>query len=220
MPTPTELVERYVALWNEPDPERRRATVRALWTEDGGQILHPPKELREQAAALGFFASVLEARGHAALEQRVAIGRSDGLIIADSAGALACWGSRRPRPVCSLVVLDRGAELAFDAWWAREPLLGVDARSAHGRGWGAHQMRGGLGDSQSCVRRVSQQRAWIWTPVDSGSPAAVAAAVVAGSGWFQSRLAVIVSPSGSASIETDRSAKSSAGGSGSRHHVR
>jgi hypothetical protein len=73
MPTPTELVQRYVALWNEPDPERRRATVRALWTEDGGQILHPPKELREQAAALGFFASVLEARGHAALEQRVAV---------------------------------------------------------------------------------------------------------------------------------------------------
>ena len=72
MPTPNELAERYVALWNEPDPERRRATVRALWTEDGGQILHPPEELRVQAAALGFFASVLEARGHAALEQRAA----------------------------------------------------------------------------------------------------------------------------------------------------
>jgi hypothetical protein len=73
MPTPTELAERYVALWNEPDPERRRATVRALWTEDGGQILHPPEETRAQAAALGFFASVLEARGQAALEQRVAV---------------------------------------------------------------------------------------------------------------------------------------------------
>jgi hypothetical protein len=73
MPTPSELVERYVALWNEPDPERRRASVRALWSEDGGQILRPPQELREQAAALGFFASVLEARGHAALERRVAI---------------------------------------------------------------------------------------------------------------------------------------------------
>lgn len=73
MPTPTELAERYVALWNEPDLERRRATVRELWTEDGGQILDPPHEIREQAAALGFFAFVLEARGHAALEQRVAI---------------------------------------------------------------------------------------------------------------------------------------------------
>ncbi len=73
MPIPTDLAGRYVALWNEPDPERRRATVRALWTEDGGQILQPPQEIRVQAAALGFFASVLEARGHAALEQRVAI---------------------------------------------------------------------------------------------------------------------------------------------------
>lgn len=73
MPTPTELAERYVALWNEPDPERRRATVHALWTDDGGQILHPPQEIREQAAAVGFFAAVLEARGHAALEQRVAV---------------------------------------------------------------------------------------------------------------------------------------------------
>ena len=73
MPTPTELAERYVALWNEPDPARRRATVRALWTDDGGQILYPPEEMREQAATLGFFASMLEARGHAALEQRVTI---------------------------------------------------------------------------------------------------------------------------------------------------
>jgi hypothetical protein len=73
MPTPTELTERYLALWNEPDPERRRAIVRALWTEDGSQVLQPPQELRDQAATLGFSNSVLEARGHAALEQRVAI---------------------------------------------------------------------------------------------------------------------------------------------------
>ena len=73
MLAPSELAERYVALWNEADPARRRAIVRELWTEDGAQILHPPQEIREQAAAIGFFASVLEARGHAALEQRVAI---------------------------------------------------------------------------------------------------------------------------------------------------
>jgi hypothetical protein len=72
MPTPTELAERYVTLWNEPDPERRRAIVRELWTEDGGQVLQPPQEIHERAAALGF-ASVLEARGHAALEERVTI---------------------------------------------------------------------------------------------------------------------------------------------------
>lgn len=73
MINPTELVERYVALWNEPDPERRRAEVHALWTEEGGQILLPPEEIRERAAALGFFDSVLEARGHSALERRAAV---------------------------------------------------------------------------------------------------------------------------------------------------
>jgi Polyketide cyclase / dehydrase and lipid transport len=107
----------------------------------------------DYALAAGVFGKIADA-----LIAKRMNGRSDGLIIADSAGALACSCSRRPRPVPSPVVLERGAELAFDAWWAREPLLGVDARSPHGRGWGAHQMRGGLGGSQSCVRRVSQQR--------------------------------------------------------------
>ena len=73
MINPTELADRYVALWNEPDPERRRAEVRAVWTEEGGQILLPPQEIRERAAALGFFDSVLEARGHSALERRATV---------------------------------------------------------------------------------------------------------------------------------------------------
>jgi hypothetical protein len=29
-----KLVDRYVAIWNEPDVERRRSAVAALWTED------------------------------------------------------------------------------------------------------------------------------------------------------------------------------------------
>lgn len=85
MPSPNELVERYVALWNEPDPERRRSSVRALWSEDGSQILRPPEEIRTQAAALGFFASVLEARGHAALEQRVAVAYEQFVAAGDAA---------------------------------------------------------------------------------------------------------------------------------------
>jgi hypothetical protein len=91
MPTPTELAERYVALWNEPDPERRRAIIQELWTEDGGQILRPPDELREQAAALGFFASVLEARGHGALEQRVATAYEE--FVAPGDGAFRSRGT-------------------------------------------------------------------------------------------------------------------------------
>ncbi|MGZ6010186.1 MAG: nuclear transport factor 2 family protein [Rhizomicrobium sp.] len=30
-----QLVERYVALWNEPDVDRRRQQIVALWTPDG-----------------------------------------------------------------------------------------------------------------------------------------------------------------------------------------
>jgi hypothetical protein len=67
----TELADRYVGLWNEPDPERRRAAIAALWTEDGAHLLQAPIEMREAAAAPGIgLTARLEARGHAALEAR------------------------------------------------------------------------------------------------------------------------------------------------------
>ena len=67
----TELSERYVALWNEPDPAFRREQVRTLWREDGRHLLQAPVEIRERADALGFPAATLEVRGHDALEFRV-----------------------------------------------------------------------------------------------------------------------------------------------------
>jgi hypothetical protein len=66
-----DLITRYVAVWNEPDAELRRKAIAELWTEDGVQILQPPQEIREPAEALGL-TPVLEARGHTALETRVA----------------------------------------------------------------------------------------------------------------------------------------------------
>jgi len=67
------LADRYVALWNEADPERRRRLIAELWTEDGSQILQPPQEMREIAASPGIgMAATLEARGHAELEARAA----------------------------------------------------------------------------------------------------------------------------------------------------
>ncbi|PRX60032.1 hypothetical protein B0I32_118176 [Nonomuraea fuscirosea] len=65
-----ELVGRYVAVWNEPDAGLRRKAVAELWTEDGVQLLQPPQDIREAAAALGV-TPILEARGHEALEARV-----------------------------------------------------------------------------------------------------------------------------------------------------
>jgi hypothetical protein len=71
MTDPNELADRYVAIWNEPDADRRRDAVRTLWTDGGMQILKPPQEIREAAATLAM-SSILEARGHAELEARVA----------------------------------------------------------------------------------------------------------------------------------------------------
>jgi hypothetical protein len=66
-----ELAERYVALWNESDPDRRRRMIAELWTEDGSHILQPPQEIREIAARAGLgMTATLEARGYAEIEAR------------------------------------------------------------------------------------------------------------------------------------------------------
>ena len=60
-----------MALWNEPDADRRRRMIAELWTEDGSQILQPPQEMREIAASTGIgLAATLEARGHGELQAR------------------------------------------------------------------------------------------------------------------------------------------------------
>jgi hypothetical protein len=71
--TAAELSERYFALWNEPDAERRRRMIAELWTEDGRYILQPPQEIRGIAAQPGLgLPAILEARGHAEIEARAA----------------------------------------------------------------------------------------------------------------------------------------------------
>ena len=49
-----ELVDRYIAVWHEPDAERRRKRIAELWVEDGVQ-----------------FTRSREFRGYQALEERV-----------------------------------------------------------------------------------------------------------------------------------------------------
>lgn len=48
------FVQDYVAVWNEPDVERRRALIRTLWQEDASHL-----------------ARTLEAVGYAGIEKRV-----------------------------------------------------------------------------------------------------------------------------------------------------
>jgi hypothetical protein len=67
------FVEKYMALWNEPDAGRRRRMIAELWTEDGRHILQPPEEIRAIAARPGLgLAAILEARGYAEIEARAA----------------------------------------------------------------------------------------------------------------------------------------------------
>ncbi len=68
---PRELVSRYVAVWTEPDAERRRKAIQELWAEDGAHILQPPEQIQLTAVSLGFTTATLEARGHNALHARV-----------------------------------------------------------------------------------------------------------------------------------------------------
>jgi hypothetical protein len=34
----TDLVARYLAVWNESDPDRRRAAIESVWADDGGYV--------------------------------------------------------------------------------------------------------------------------------------------------------------------------------------
>ncbi len=68
-----ELAKKYVALWNEPDADRRRRIIAELWTEDGRHILQPPQEIRAIAARPGLaLTAILEARGYEEIESRAA----------------------------------------------------------------------------------------------------------------------------------------------------
>jgi hypothetical protein len=73
MRSAADLAEQYVALWNEPDAERRRRMIERLWAEDGRHILQPPQEIRAIAAQPGIgLPAILEAQGHGEIEARAA----------------------------------------------------------------------------------------------------------------------------------------------------
>ena len=67
------LAEQYTALWNEPDADRRRTMIAALWTRDASHFLQPPQEIRAIAASPGIaVTAILQARGHEEIEARAA----------------------------------------------------------------------------------------------------------------------------------------------------
>ena len=66
----SELVERYVAVWNQSDATRRHTAVAELWAEDAVHILEPPQAVRDAASDLNVIPT-FQARGHKELEARV-----------------------------------------------------------------------------------------------------------------------------------------------------
>ncbi|WP_141579564.1 hypothetical protein [Actinomadura sp. WMMA1423] len=80
-PDVKRLADRYVAMWNEPDPVARGALVRELWASDAVHVLvEPPEEIRDAATALAVPVPSLEVHGHDALEARV--GRAYEMFVA------------------------------------------------------------------------------------------------------------------------------------------
>lgn len=66
------LIDRYIAQWNEPDPERRRRLIRQVWATDGVQVVvNPPLEIRRIAAHHSIAFPPLEVCGHDAFDARV-----------------------------------------------------------------------------------------------------------------------------------------------------
>jgi hypothetical protein len=71
-----ELVDRYVAVWNEPDADTRRTSIASLWTEDAVHLVQPTEEMVAAADGLRMVAH-LQVTGHDALEERVTHGYED-----------------------------------------------------------------------------------------------------------------------------------------------
>ena len=65
-----ELADRYLAVWNEADADKRRASVEALWTAAGRHILQPTEDVLKEAAGIGVTVT-FEAQGHDEVEARI-----------------------------------------------------------------------------------------------------------------------------------------------------
>ncbi len=67
-----QLIDRWVAQWNEPGPDERRRLILQVWADDGYQVMvNPPEGIRETAAHYGVPFPPVEIRGHDAIYARV-----------------------------------------------------------------------------------------------------------------------------------------------------
>jgi AraC-like DNA-binding protein len=104
-----ELADRYVALWNEPDADRRRAAIAELWTEDGVHVLQPPQEIRDVAARSGpGLTARLEARGPRMAERAALSERHFARLFAAETGTTPARFVERARVEAARDLLEAG----------------------------------------------------------------------------------------------------------------
>jgi hypothetical protein len=85
---PKSLVKRYVALWNEADPEVRHTIIRQLWA--------PTPTASATRPRAGFEAPTLEVRGYAAIQTRAARAYQEFVRVRwrASGSRCSCWTTR------------------------------------------------------------------------------------------------------------------------------
>ena len=67
-----QLIDRWIAQWNEPAEARRRRLIREVWAEDGYQVMvNPPEGIRNTAAQYGVPFPAVEIHGYDAIYERV-----------------------------------------------------------------------------------------------------------------------------------------------------
>jgi hypothetical protein len=95
-----EVVRRYVAVWNEPDPGLRRDAVAGLWAEDGAQFVESAQFCgREEleARVAGAYKEFVESGGFTVASADDAVGHHDAVtftiqLISGSGGV--AWAAR------------------------------------------------------------------------------------------------------------------------------
>ncbi len=106
-----EFADRYVAVWNEPDPAARRAAIASLWAEDGVQFIESAEYRGHQE---------LESRVGDAFEEFVARG---GYVFRSAGDAVGHHGMVR---FSTLMVPAAGGDVAWTGFIVAE--LGEDGR--------------------------------------------------------------------------------------------
>ena len=78
-----DFVERYIAVWNEPDGARRRACIAALWTPHGAslqRVLEPRGRTAIEARVAASYDKWVHGRGHVFRRAGQAIGHHDAVM--------------------------------------------------------------------------------------------------------------------------------------------